>query len=219
MNFYEYILFLLNNYNTYPYYYLIGTIVFIPDYDLIYIKQPKCAGTSFISMLNKYKIKYISWVNPINNPKYLKFIQSIDNEYISKCKIITISRNPYTRVKSAIKYIFNLRKLNYSNIPYNQLFTKEYNGTQISDIHHWIPTNYITNNKNIFTDIYKYENLSNDLTVLFKKYFNIEIQNNNICYDNANHNTTKSPLNNKQLNVLIEHYFKDEFDLFGYNYK
>ena len=53
----KYILFLLKNYECYPYYYLIGTIVFIPDYNIIYIKQPKCGGTTIIDILDKNILK------------------------------------------------------------------------------------------------------------------------------------------------------------------
>lgn len=214
----KYILFLLKNYECYPYYYLIGTIVFIPDYNIIYIKQPKCGGTTIIDILDKYNIKYIHWVKPINNPTYIDFLNTIDDDYINNCKIITFSRNPYTRIPSALKYIFGLRNIIIdNNTSYIDIFTNKYinNKLQISDIHHYIPTNLISNNKNIYTEIYKFENFNEDVKMLFKKYFfiNIEI----IIPKNVTITKKTCQIDTKHVNKLIKEYYKEDFILFGYD--
>ena len=213
----DYILFLLKNYTQYPYYYLIGTIVFIPDYKIIYIKQPKCGGTTLVDLLDKYKIKYIHWVKPINNPEYIEFLNNIDDNYIKNCKIITFSRNPYNRIPSALKYTFGYRNisLNY-NTNYDDIFTNKYvnNKLKICDIHHYIPTNLITNNENIFTEIYKFENLNEDIKKFFKKYLHITLD---IPVPKKNVNRNKTSLNTEKFNKLIRKYYKDEFTLFGYD--
>ena len=205
----------MKNYKCCPYYYLIGTIVFIPDYNIIFIKQPKCGGTCIIDLLDKYKIRYIHWVNPINNPIYIDFLNTIDDDYINNCKIITFSRNPYTRIPSALKYIFGLRNIiTNNNTNYIDIITNKYinNKLNISDIHHYIPTNLITNNKNIYTEIYKFENFDEDVKMLFKKYFFINIE----IIIPKNVTITKKT---SQINIsseLIKEYYKEEFILFGY---
>lgn len=206
----------MKNYTRYPYYYLIGTIIFIPDYNIIYIKQPKCGGTSIIYLLDKYNIKYIHWIKPINNPKYIEFLNTIDDEYINNCKIITFSRNPYKRIESALKYIFNIRNITLNNkTNFIDIFTNKYihNKLKISDIHHYIPSNLITNNKNIFTEIYKFENFNEDIKIFFKKYFSINIETN---IPKKNVTSKNVQIEYEHLNKLIRKYFKDEFSLFGY---
>ena len=125
----------------------------------------------YISFIKKFKIKYISWVNPINNPEYISYLNNIDDEYINNCKIITFSRNPYERILSAIKYIFNLRniKINKNSNLINILYDNS--KLKISDIHHYIPSNLITNNKNIYTKIYKFENFDEDVKKFLKNIY------------------------------------------------
>lgn len=42
-------------------------------------------------------------------------MNTIDDDYINNCKIITFSRNPYTRIPSTLKYIFGLRNIIIDN--------------------------------------------------------------------------------------------------------
>ena len=57
----------------------------------------------------------------------------------------------------------------------NGLVQKNTAKLKICDIHHYIPTNLITNNENIFTEIYKFENLNEDIKKFFKKYLHITL--------------------------------------------
>lgn len=213
----NWIMFLLKNYTTYPYYYLIGTIIFIPDYNLIYIKQPKCGGTTIINLMDKYKIKYFHWVKPVNNPLYINFLNTIDDEYINNCKVITFSRNPYTRIPSAIKYIFGIRNIKIdSDTNYMDIITNKYHHSRlkISDIHHYIPTNLITNNNNIYDDIYKFENFDNDVKLFFSKYLFTDILEK---IPKKNQTSNSCDINVDQINDVIKEHFKEEFKLFGYD--
>ena len=149
---------------------LIRNIIVFPLEKVIYIKYPKCGGTTILRGIidkenkvnyhyKKNKDEFISWLNQLTHI----------NDYF----IFTITRHPYSRLFSAFKYLYKDTR-NYNDFVNTNLDTYE---GDIKHNHHYQPYYHICNNKNIFDYIGKIEEdfdihvrfLLNKLNIVYKK--------------------------------------------------
>jgi len=148
----------------------IRDIIVFPIEKVIYIKYAKCGGTTILRSIidqenkvnyhyKKNKIEFISWLNQLTDI----------NDYF----IFTITRHPYSRLFSALRYLYK-NTCDYNKFINTSLGTYEGN---ITHNHHYIPYYHICNNQNIFDYIGKMEEdfdthvifLLNKLNIIYKK--------------------------------------------------
>lgn len=187
--------------------------------ELKFIHITKCAGTTieelgrkYNILWGKYHIEYGHWHQPFNE-KTINLINLYDwfvivrNPYdriISEyhCKWGGIgSTNQYHSIDDFNSYIQN--KIKYRNI---------YNYTEKYPYHYMEQYKYLVNNCKIY--ILKFENLKEEFNTLMNQYnYNIEL--------NIRTNTNKKVYNvndlSKETINLINHVYKKDFELFGYN--
>jgi hypothetical protein len=170
---------------------------------LIYIRLPKCAGTS----MHRFKGPFRSFQKSV---KQLNLQNSL-NEY----KTFTIVRNPLNRFVSAYFYLHQINKINYKadiNKFINDIKTNKISPTtsplvfdHIRPMHHFTGTtlpNYII----------KLENLDYE----WDKFSNIYKLSNEIPKINQGEYFVKIP-NTPELIEFVNQYFKKDFKLFNYD--
>tara|TARA_Y100001958_G_scaffold30715_1_gene19795 strand:- start:723 stop:1325 length:603 start_codon:yes stop_codon:yes gene_type:complete len=193
--------------------------------ELKFIHITKCAGTSIETLGNENNIlwginhqeEYGFWHEPFNN-------KSI--ELKKKYDWFMVVRNPYTRILSEYYCewggIGKKRCIPDTKEKFNNLLI-----SNIKDRHkpslgfHYIEqSKYYTNDEDITINIIKFENLSSELDLLFKKY-NLNIDINSLKTINTKKDKNKSlpftinDFNNELINLINNVYSKD-FELFNY---
>ena len=184
---------------------------FYKEIDLLFIHIPKTGGTSIEDYLKKkytqFVYGYFEFNASLQHQTYLDLIKS--NELgIKFDNIITVVRNPYTRIISDLLSLFLIKTSSTPN-EVNQVIKDYLNRTDLDN--HNIPQyKFITNldGKLIDCKIFRTETLTQDLKTLkvFDEYTGTEPKN----YD--------SFLNENSINLINEFYKKD-FEMFGYPMK
>ena len=200
---------------------------------LKFIHITKCAGTSIEALGNENNIlwgryheeEYGFWHEPFNNkPIELK----------KKYDWFMVVRNPYTRVLS--EYYCEWGGIGKKEcIPdtkdkFNELLIYNINNRYNPSIvappkgYHYIEqSNYYTNDKDITINIIKFENLSFELDILFKRY-DLNININSLKTINTKSEKNKSlPFTINDFNIelinLINNVNSKDFELFNYKKK
>ena len=163
---------------------------------IIFIYILKTAGTSIEQMLNinwrKNKPPNYKSLFGITNDNFVLQTMSINDisKYINNLNeyyIFTIVRNPYSRAvldykwlqrgfKSFYEYLKNIENIIEKTQKYSDL-NYIVNTEQMYGTNHYIPQWYfIENNKNIKINIFKFENLKEDIKQLYNNFHNTKFK-------------------------------------------
>jgi hypothetical protein len=189
--------------------------------ELKFIHITKCAGT-FIEKIGKSK--NINWgVDHYRTGEYGHWHEPFSQKEKSlkeKYDWFVIVRNPYTRILSEYYCqwggIGRKTNVNHSKEEFNEFLINKINR---KPVHHYTEQyKYIDNESNI--NIIKFENLNEELEILFKKYkLNIDLKEykkeNSKEEKNNEIKFTINDFNNRLINLINDVYKKD-FELFGY---
>lgn len=189
--------------------------------ELKFIHITKCAGT-FIEKIGKSK--NIHWgINHFNIGEYGHWHQPFSEKKKSlkeKYDWFVIVRNPYKRILSEYYCqwggIGRKTNVNHSKEEFNEFLINKINTRP--NYHYIEQYKYIDNESNI--NIIKFENLNEELGILFKKY-KLDIDLKKYKKENSKeekNNEIKFTINdfNNRLINLINDVYKKDFELFGY---
>ena len=188
--------------------------------ELKFIHITKCAGT-FIENIGKSK--NIDWgKNHFLTGEYGHWHQPFLNKSIElkkKYDWFIIVRNPYTRILSEYYCQWggiSRKNINHSKEEFNKFLIDKIN--KKPDYHYYEQYRYIDNVAVI--NIIKFENLNEELKILFEKY-KIDIDLNEYKKENTKEEKNKQikfTINdfNYELITLINNVYKKDFELFGY---
>jgi hypothetical protein len=197
---------------------------YYPEDNILFIHIPKTGGTALHNyFINKYKITIDKYLHLFDlyylrghkmlSLQHLTFIELSNSKYInitSNVKIITIVRNPYTRLISELLWSNHITKHTSREDIYNKilyLFTEYENENTIYDNHIRPQYQFIDGNENI--TILKHENLNNEL----KEKLNIT----DFTSFYNNEYIISKYFNTDSINLINNFYYKD-FIIFDYNF-
>jgi hypothetical protein len=196
---------------------------YYPEALILFIHIPKTGGTSLHNyFVKKYNITINKYKNAIGL-YYLKGSKSLSLQHMilselicckfinidKNVKIITIVRNPYTRLISELFYNKHINKNTNKDDVYKKIFTifEEYEKDNYIYDNHIRPQYQFINDKVI---ILHQENLITDLNTFLKiDDFNSKYNNNYIITDYFNENSLK----------LINKFYEKDFIIFNYNFE
>jgi len=203
---------------------------YYPEPNILFIHIPKTGGTSLNNyFIKKYNINTNKYTNAIGlyylrGPKRLSIQHMLLSElfnckYLSfnkkNLKIITIVRNPYTRLLSELFYGNHITLKSTKEDIYNKilyLFNECEKDNQIFD-NHIRPQNEFIDDTEHSVIILKLENLVNDLQKkLDINNFDIHCNSNNVDYVISDY------FNENSINLINKFYEKD-FIIFEYDFK
>ena len=192
---------------------VIHNIIIFPEKKTIYIKYPKCGGSTLYKHIIKNKVTNITL--RYTKSRFIDWLNNITQSEIDKYYIFTISRNPYSRIKSAYRYLYGVKK----NINFELFCKKE---LKASLNHHWIPMSIVCNNKNIFNYIGDLEkNFNESVLILLERIdWKDEKCRRLIVPQQHNKSNHKIPANYTQETLqIINTMFKNDFELFNFKIK
>lgn len=192
---------------------------------ILFIHNPKCAGTSISKSLNMFSpknapnIEILSGIynNIVLQTLCLEYYNKYTSEDLSNYTIFTCVRNPYERVLSDYmwcdrgfsnildfcKFIKQTLQTKKNKYEYMQFDSKYY-------YNHILPQSEYINNTNLKVQILHMENLNEE----FKKLFpNIILKHENKTSHSNYKNVFK---NNKECINIINEIYKKDFETFGY---
>jgi len=192
---------------------------------VIWLKTPKCAGTSIKEYLIKHKIDVIV----MSEGNWKSFRQSFPEAFDSAFKFM-VSRNPYDRTVSNYFYFRKFHKYgsfldfikllieNLSSEKWHHLKEKREGGFDLySLLMHSQPITgvYQVDGEPVDLDfIVKYENLTEDLSKLFEKLGFPKFK--GMGHTRKTFHKPYFTYYNQQTQDLVYDFFQDEFKFFGY---
>ena len=201
---------------------------------ILFIHIPKTGGTMLNSLLKKddiqliYQEKYNNNIFPPPFDKYslqhqfystiYKYKNLYNLKFNNKLKIISIVRNPYTRIISDLFWFtklgqYNFIKKNYTKEQiYQSIKTYLKMPPQYLDNHNTPQYKYITDNHdNLISNIkiFKLENLYKNKENI-NKYLNCDLNIENLQMKDYNNYLNKESIN------LINTFYKKDFEIFKY---
>lgn len=192
---------------------VIHNIIVFPEKKTIYIKYPKCGGSTLYKHIIKKRVPEITL--RYNKTQFIDWLNKITQEEFENYYIFTITRNPYSRIISAYRYLYGNKK----NASFDKFCTKT---LQTNYNHHWIPMNIVCNNQNIFNYIGDLEtNFNESVLILLEKIDWKNEQNRNLLKPQQHNQSDKkivATYTPHTIQIVNEMYEKD-FVLFKYEKK
>lgn len=197
---------------------VIHNIIIFPEKKTIYIKYPKCGGSTLYQHIIKDRVYNISL--RYKKTEFIDWLNNITQEEIDEYYIFTISRNPYSRIKSAYRYLYRRKMPRYRKNVDFELFCKKELKENFN--HHWVPMTVVCNNKNIFNYIGDLEkNFNASVLILLEKIdWRNEKCRKSIVPQQHNKSNDKLPANYTQETLeIINIMYKNDFELFNFEIK